>query len=73
MPGAQGSSSENTGGHHRGAEWAEGKGSSWYEPDRWGPSGNSMEGAGRGGRRRGLWQELGCVIKLVGLEAASRA
>ena len=27
LPGAQGSSSENTGGHHRGAEWAEGKGS----------------------------------------------
>ena len=42
-------------------------------PGRWGPSGNSMEGAGRGGRRRGLWQEPGCVIKLVGLEAASRA
>lgn len=48
-----------------------GKEAAPHEPGRWGPSENSIEGAGRGGRRRVLWQELGCVIKLVGLEAAS--
>lgn len=68
LPRYQGSGSESTSGHHRGAEWAERKGSSWYEP------------GGQGGRLGTPWRIEGAcgrsprsVIKLVGTEAASLA